>query len=139
MTKYVIAALVAVAAFLGLFAWGQQGHAKAREEALKAKGIQTQLDATTWALRGSIQAAAANRKLSESRIAVAEKQRKAAEARAKELNRALEDNPNWATQPVPDSVWDALVPGPADREEPAPGRVPSTLPRAVAPTGPNKR
>jgi hypothetical protein len=124
MTKYVIAALVAVAAFLGLLAWGQQGHSAAREARQNAKAIATQLEVTQGALRLSTEAAALNRKLSESRLAVAEKQRKANEALRKELDRALKDNPDWAASPVPDSVWDALGPGTADRAESAPSRTP---------------
>lgn len=110
MTKYLIAALVAVLAFGGMYLWAQEGWSRAQLAQANAKVIATQLEDAKASLRAANQAAEVNRKVAASRLAAAEAQRKAAERRAKDLSDALKDNPDWAAQPVPDSVWDALRP-----------------------------
>lgn len=101
--------LALVLAFVGLWQWGQQGHKSAREATEKAQVIATQRDGLKTALNAADENARKSRAAILKRLEQEAKLRKQAEKKAKELNDALKANPDWAKQPVPDSVWDAIA------------------------------
>jgi hypothetical protein len=109
-----IISVSALLAGLALYAWGREGHRNAASEQIKREAIATQLEDTQAALEAAKLVEDLRLAVETSRVTTAATLQTHAAKADKELTHAIKSNNDWAAEPVPDSVWDAItapVPG----------------------------
>ena len=100
-----------VAGGWGLYAWGREGHKSAREAAELAAARATQLDAAAEALKAFKRNAENDREVLSELLRRQTQRLKESEKARKGLENALKNNRDWADQPIPSGVLDALSGG----------------------------
>ena len=106
----IIAVLISLAS-LGV-AWGQRGYRMAADAVKDRDAIATQLRDANASLKAAREADARRIALEAKRVESTSHQTARATQTRKDLNHATETSPEWASAPVPDSVWDAILTGP---------------------------
>ena len=108
---YGITALI-LALALGGFAVQTQRLSKAENRAVEATELAEEYEGSLRSLEAAVEARAkseeATRELLEKRAKVAEAKAAKAKKERKELEDALKANADWASQPIPDSVRNAI-------------------------------
>jgi len=107
MTKYLLIALALVAALAG--AYGAFEHQRAEVHKARAARSEAALAAANAAVETLTAQAKLQREVSLARQREINRLRQLAEATQKALNEAIKDNPDWAREPLPDSVLRALI------------------------------
>lgn len=118
-----IYAALALAAILilsggGLWLWGREGHQAAREAQANAELKATQLEAAQDALTAFKRSAENDREILSELLRRQTQRLKESEKARKGLENALKDHRDWADQPVPSSVLDALSGGGVSASKP---------------------
>ena len=109
--RLVLLAVLISAAALGV-AWGQRGYRMAADAARDRDAIATQLRDANASLASMRAAEKRRQELEAKRVDTTAQQTARATQTRKDLNHATETSPEWASTPVPDSVWDAILTGP---------------------------
>lgn len=119
--KYLLAFLLAALALAG--AWGWQGQNAAKEARAEASLYQGRLQASEAAVEALVQSAKKNEIVLVARAKKAEARATTLKKDNRALQEALDANRDWADQPVPSGVFDALR-GQGGNPEGVPTRVP---------------
>lgn len=109
--RLVLLAVLISATALGV-AWGQRGYRMAADAARDRDAIATQLRDANASLASMRAAEKRRQELEAKRVDTTAQQTARATQTRKDLNHATETSPEWASTPVPDSVWDAILTGP---------------------------
>jgi uncharacterized protein HemX len=119
MTKYLLIALAVLALVAGAF--GYVEYVRADAATVKATQAAEHAQLAEKALTEANRQNALLRSTSLARQQQINALRTQAEAQQKALDAALQANPDWAHAPVPQRVWDALLPAPAAAGQAGPG------------------
>lgn len=129
---YGIAAFATLSLMLGLYIWGRAGWTGVEKANFQVTTVTSERNAAQAALNELNRDLLRNQELEIARQVEDEKQRLAAEKQLKALKKVLDENPKWSAVPVPDGVWDALLPesNPGSAKAAAAGKPLATVPGA---------